>query len=42
MSELARVGQKDEIAVNFRQALGGLEVGAKGLFIDNLHPIFIQ
>ena len=42
MSELAKVGKKDVIAENFRNILAKLEIGAKGLFIDNLHPIFIN
>lgn len=42
MSELARLGRKDQIAENFRGMLGRLKVGAKILFMDNLHPIFIE
>lgn len=42
MSELAKLGRKDQIAENFRAALGKMKVGSKILFIDNLHPIFIK
>lgn len=42
MSELARVGRKDQIAANFRGTLGRLKINAKILFIDNLHSIFIE
>jgi hypothetical protein len=42
MSELARLGRKDRIAENFRSILGNLKLGSKILFIDNLHPIFIE
>lgn len=42
MSELAKLGRKDQIAENFRTVLGNLKIGSKILFIDNLHPIFIK
>jgi hypothetical protein len=42
MSELSRLEQKDVIIENFRRLLGTLSVGSKILFIDSLHPIFIQ
>ena len=42
MSELARLGRKDQIAENFRSTLSNLKLNSKILFIDNLHPIFIQ
>lgn len=42
MSELAEVGQRDQIAENFREVLGSLSVGAKILFIDNLYTPFIK
>lgn len=42
MSELARVGRKDQIAENFRSVLANLRLNSKVLFIDNLHPIFID
>ena len=42
MSELARLGRKDQIVENFRAVLGTMTVNAKILFIDNLHPIFIK
>lgn len=42
MSELAKLGRKDQIADNFREVLGKMKIGAKILFIDNLHPIFIK
>ena len=42
MSELAKLGRKDQIAENFRTVLGTMKLGAKILSIDNLHPIFIK
>jgi len=42
MSELAKLGRKDQIAENFRTTLAGMKIGSKILFIDNLHPIFIK
>lgn len=42
MSELARLGRRDQIAENFRLLLKEMKVGSKILFIDNLHPIFIK
>jgi hypothetical protein len=42
MSELAKVGTKDEIAENFRNTLRNMKVTSKILFIDNLHPLFID
>jgi hypothetical protein len=42
MSELARVGRSDQIVTNFRHVLGNLPLNSKILFIDNLHPIFIE
>lgn len=42
MSELAKLGRNDRIAENFRSTLGNMKIGAKILFIDNCHPIFIK
>lgn len=42
MSELARVGRNDQITTNFREVLGSMPLNSKILFIDNLHPIFIE
>jgi hypothetical protein len=42
MSELARVGRSDQIITNFRDVLGNMPLNSKILFIDNLHPIFID
>lgn len=42
MSELAKLGRKDQIADNFRTVLSNMKIGSKILFIDNLHPIFIK
>lgn len=42
MSELAKVGRKDQIAENFRSTLGNMKLNSKILFIDNLHPMFIE
>jgi Putative SAM-dependent methyltransferase len=42
MSELARVGRSEQIATNFREVLGTMPLNSKILFIDNLHPIFID
>lgn len=42
MSELAKLGRKEQIAENFRSALGKMKIESKILFIDNLHPIFIK
>lgn len=42
MSELAKLEMRDKVSNNFRGILGKLAVGSKILFIDNLHPIFIQ
>ncbi len=42
MSELAKLEMRDKISNNFRLSLSQLAVGSKILFIDNLHPIFIQ
>ena len=42
MSELAKLGRKDQIAENFRSVLEEMKIGSKMLFIDNLHPIFIK
>jgi hypothetical protein len=42
MSELCKLGQHDRIAENFRNCLAALPVNSKILFIDNLHPLFID
>lgn len=42
MSELAKLGRKDQISENFRSVLGNMKLNSKILFIDNLHPIFIK
>lgn len=42
MSELAKLSKKDQIAENFRAVLSKLKTGAKILFIDNRHRIFIK
>lgn len=42
MSELAKVGRKDQIIENFRSVLNNLSVGAKILFLDNKHKMFID
>jgi len=42
MSELTKVGRKDQIAENFRNTLAKMKLNSKILFIDNLHPIFID
>jgi hypothetical protein len=42
MSELAKLGRKDQIVENFRTVLAGLPVGSKILFLDNKHRIFID
>ena len=42
MSELAKLGRKDQIADNFRSTFASMKIGAKILFIDNKHKIFID
>lgn len=42
MSELTKVGRKDQIAENFRNTFRTMKLNSKILFIDNLHPIFID
>lgn len=42
MSELAKLEKRDNIADNFRNLLSTMSVNSKILFIDNLHPIFIE
>ena len=42
MSELAKVGPKDQISENFRSTLAEMKIGSKILFIDNCHPLFID
>jgi hypothetical protein len=42
MSELAKLGRKDQIVENFRTVLGKMKVNGKILFIDNKHKIFID
>lgn len=42
MSELAKLEKRETIAENFRTILSNLRVGSKILFIDNLHPLFIE
>lgn len=42
MSELAKLGRREQIAENFRAVLGQMKLNSKILFIDNLHPIFIR
>ena len=42
MSELAKLEKRDKISENFRAILTNLKIGSKILFIDNLHPIFIE
>jgi len=42
MSELAKLGRKDQIAENFRVILDSMKIGGKILFIDNRHPLFIR
>jgi hypothetical protein len=42
MSELAKVGRKDQIVDNFRKTLATMKINSIILFIDNLHTMFIQ
>lgn len=42
MSELCKLSRRDRISENFRNCLSTLSVGAKILFIDNLHSLFID
>lgn len=42
MSELAKLGRSNQIAVNFRTILEHMKINSKILFIDNKHRIFIE